>query len=91
MEEKVKVIYSVIKLLVMKKRKKSVHNKYLLPMFVVASSIVFAVLFTIVITPAVVTKFGFESVLILLLAVSATTASMLAILFYLLLKKELKL
>lgn len=74
----------------MKKQKKNAHHKYILPMFVVASAVVFAVLFAIVITPAVVTKFGFEPVLILLLVVSGTTASMLAILFYLLLKKEIK-
>ena len=75
-----------------KQRKKiASHHKYLLPLFVVTSSLVFAVLFTIVITPAIVTKFGFEPILLLLLVVSGTTVSMLAILFYLLLKKEFKL
>lgn len=74
-----------------KQRKKNSHQKYLLPLFVIASSLVFAVLFTIVITPAIVTKFGFELVILLLLAFSGTTVSILAILFYLLLKKEIKL
>ncbi len=73
------------------RKKNSAHHKYLLPLFVATSSLVFAILFTIVITPAVVTKFGFEPILLLLLVVSGTTASMLAILFYLLLKKEIKL
>lgn len=73
------------------RRKNNNHNKYILPLFVVASSLVFAVLFTIVILPAVLTKFGFEPILILLLIASGTTASILSILFYLLLKKETKL
>ncbi|MBU5537287.1 MAG: hypothetical protein QW818_00895 [Candidatus Aenigmatarchaeota archaeon] len=75
----------------MGKQQKNSHHKYLLPLFVVASSLVFAVLFTIVITPAVVTKFGFEPILILLLVISGITSSMIAILFYLLVKKEIKL
>lgn len=74
-----------------KQRKKNSYHKYLLPLFVITSSIVFAILFTTVITPAVLTKFGFEPTLLLLLVVSGITVSMLAILFYLLLKKELKL
>ena len=67
------------------------HKKYVLPLFVVASSLVFASLFTIVITPAVVPKFGLTPIIILLLVISGITASMLSILFYLLLKKEIKL
>ncbi len=72
------------------RKRKTGHHKYLLPLFVATSSLVFAVLFAIVITPAVVTKFGFEPILLLLLVVSGTTAAMLAILFYLLLKREIK-
>ena len=74
----------------MKKRKKGDTQSWLLPLFVVTSSLVFAVLFTIVITPAVVTKFGFEPILLLLLIASGTTSATLAILFYLLLKKQIK-
>ena len=73
-----------------KQRKRNNVHKYVLPLFVTASSLVFAVLFAILLLPAVVTKFGFEPVLILLLIISGTTASVLAILFYLLLKKEIK-
>lgn len=72
------------------RKMKIAHHKYILPLFIATSSVVFAVLFAIVITPAVVTKFGFEPILILLLMVSGTTAAMLAILFYLLLKREIK-
>ncbi len=76
----------------MKKRKtNNAYQKYVLPLFVVTASIVFAILFTILLAPAVLTKFGFEPVLILLLVASGITASTLAILFYLLLKKEIKL
>jgi len=73
------------------RKKNSIHHKYILPLFIATSSLVFAVLFTIVITPAIVTKFGFEPILLLLLVVSGTTSAMLAILFYILLKKELRL
>ena len=64
-----------------KQRKRNNVHKYVLPLFVTASSLVFAVLFAILLLPAVVTKFGFEPVLILLLIISGTTASVLAILF----------
>ena len=73
-----------------KQRKRNNVHKYVLPLFIAASSLVFAVLFAILLLPAVVTKFGFEPILILLLVISGTTASVLAILFYLLLKKEIK-
>ena len=73
------------------RKKDNNHQKYILPLFVLASSIVFAILFTIVIMPAVLSKFGFTPILILLLIASGTTASVLSILFYLLLKKEIKL
>ncbi len=66
------------------------HGKYILPLFVIASALVFAVLFAIVVMPAVVTKFGFIPVLILLLVVSGVTSAILAILFYLLLKREIR-
>ena len=69
---------------------KNSHKKYVLPLFIVASSLVFAVLFVILLMPTIVTKFGFETIFILLLAVTGTTASILAILFYLLLKKDIK-
>lgn len=64
--------------------------KYVLPLFIVTASLVFAVLFTILITPAVLTKFGFEPILLLLLVASGVTSATLSILFYLILKKEIK-
>lgn len=74
-----------------KRSKNNLNQKYILPLFVVAASLVFAVLFIMVIMPSVVTKFGFTPILLLLLVASGTTSALLAILFYLLLKKELKL
>lgn len=66
------------------------YRKYILPLFVVAASLVFSVVFIIVLIPTIVTNFGYEPILILLLAIIATVSSMLAILFYLILKGEIK-
>ncbi len=74
-----------------KKRKQNNMQKYLLPMFVLAAAMTFSVVFTVVLTPLIVTRFGFEPIIIMLLWVTGVTTSVLAILFYLMIRKEIKL
>lgn len=73
----------------MVKRKGKDRQKYILPLFVIASSLVFATVFVILLAPAVLTRFGFEPILIMMLVVSGTLPAMLAILFYLILKRTI--
>lgn len=74
-----------------KKKQKDIYQKYVLPLFVLASAMVFAVTFTIVLLPTIVTNFGYEPVFLLLMIITGTVSAMLALLFYLVLKGEIKL
>ncbi|MBI2542712.1 MAG: hypothetical protein HYW24_00805 [Candidatus Aenigmarchaeota archaeon] len=74
----------------MAKPRKNNNHRFVLPLFVIASAIVFSTVFVIVLLPGIISQFGYEPVLILLLITIGVVSSMLSILFYLLLKREIK-
>ena len=90
--EKISLLFNEIQLISVPGRKKheDAHYRYILAMFVIASSLVFGVLFAIVLTPSIVTRFGYQPVLLLLMAATGVTSAMLAILFYMVLRRDIR-
>lgn len=70
------------------KRKRKLTYSQLLPLFVIAVSIVFSLVFTVLLSP--IAAIDVKLIFILLLVVTTTVASAVALVFYLLLKKEIK-
>ncbi|MBI2084553.1 MAG: hypothetical protein HYT70_03005 [Candidatus Aenigmarchaeota archaeon] len=74
----------------MAKARKQSYKHLILSLFVIAAALVFALIFTIVLIPAILARFGYGPVIIFIVGVMATVSSMMAILFYLILKGEIK-
>lgn len=69
--------------------KQKMSSTSILPLFVITVSVVFAILYTVILMPSLSSQIKALPLFIMLLIVSSTVASTVAVVFYLIFKKEI--